>query len=315
MKPNCLFPLVALLGFTLCVSAQPLPPGASLFGKTIGDWSADWVRWVYATCTNENPVLDPDGRWAGVGQPETPVFLLAGIYQFSATVERTVIVPENRYLFFPIMNGWVDNIGTIPPWTVEQLRDFERPTIDAIERLEAILDGSNIPELFSYRAPSPTFALDFTNECNLVSFILGTPYTGLDDPIVADGFYLMLQPLTVGQHLLVFGGGRGAPDFFTISATLHLNVVTVPLTQWLDEFARVTESAGLSDRSQSFFQSARRSFANGSLHAGISHLRSFRRALVKEMDLNASLIADLVNYSQRMIDRANRELSDSGKPQ
>src|SRR5436190_2181183 len=134
--------------------AQPLPPGAPLFGKTMAEWSVDWVDWVYAPCTNENPVLDPDGRWAGVGQPATPVF-------------------------------------------------------------------------FAYRATSPVFSLDLPITCSLVSFLFGPPFSGLDDPIVADGYYLMLQPLTLGEHLLVFGGTVGPPNGFTISSTAHLNVVEV----------------------------------------------------------------------------------------
>src|SRR2546421_1716667 len=209
--------------------AQPLPPGAPLFGKTMGEWSTDWVKWVYATCTNENPVLDPDGRWAGLGQPATPVFLLAGIYQYSATVERTISVPENRNLFFPLINGWVDNVGIIPPWSTEQLRDYNTAYVTSVQRLDASLDGSAIPGLFAYRATSPVFSLNFTNPCNLISLIFGSPFSGLDDPILADGYYLMLQPLALGDHVLVFGGVAGAPGSFSISSTARLRVVQVPL--------------------------------------------------------------------------------------
>src|ERR1041385_6480804 len=135
MKPKA-FVIVLLLAFS--ASAQPLPPGSSLFGETLGDWSAEWVKWIYPTCTNENPALDPDGRLAGFGQPQIPVFLLAGVYYFSASVDRTITVPENRYIFFPLFNVWVDNIGANPPWPLEQLRDVETAYINGVEQLEAV---------------------------------------------------------------------------------------------------------------------------------------------------------------------------------
>src|SRR5258708_7331706 len=57
--------------------AGVLPNNAVVDEMTIGDWSAEWWKWVLPISTNHNPTLDRDGSFAGVEQPDGSVFLIA----------------------------------------------------------------------------------------------------------------------------------------------------------------------------------------------------------------------------------------------
>src|SRR6185503_11544601 len=89
-----------------------LPANAVVGGKTIGDWSAEWWKWIFPASTNQNPLLETNGVWAHAGQPEGEVFFIAGVSGLSPDkVTRTFSVPEGKYLFFPVLPVEVDNIN------------------------------------------------------------------------------------------------------------------------------------------------------------------------------------------------------------
>ena len=83
--------IVVLASVTLVVTVAAWPARAGPFtvvpvdasaerayGKTYAQWSAEWWKWVEGIPAAENPVLDPDGRFAGVNQPDAPMWFLAG---------------------------------------------------------------------------------------------------------------------------------------------------------------------------------------------------------------------------------------------
>ena len=41
---------------------QVLPPGSRAYGKTLGEWSAEWWQWVMAIPANETPLRDENGQ-------------------------------------------------------------------------------------------------------------------------------------------------------------------------------------------------------------------------------------------------------------
>ena len=59
---------------------------------------------------------------------------------------------------------------------------------------------NNIPQFFGFDVPAGTYS-----------------------PFVGDGFYLMLKPLTPGQHTLRFHGSVPAASF-TVDIVYHLTV-------------------------------------------------------------------------------------------
>jgi hypothetical protein len=126
-------------------------------------------------------------------------------------------------LFLPIFNGECDNLA-IPAtdFTVDQLRAMCRSNIDAITSLGASVDGHavaglNVPSgghyTGGYRVVSPVpFSYTLPND-NIYEF-LGNPFGPESvSPVVADGVYLMLAPLSPGVHVLHWTGAVAPFDF------------------------------------------------------------------------------------------------------
>ena len=71
--------IVVLVGLlSLTARGGVLPNDAVIDGKTIGEWSAEWWKWVLPISSNNNPMLDTTGAFAAVSQPAGSVFLVAG---------------------------------------------------------------------------------------------------------------------------------------------------------------------------------------------------------------------------------------------
>ena len=49
--------------------------------------------------------------------------------------------------------------------------------------------------MIEHRAISPPFSIDFTSADNFASFNYGKELIGLIDPMLSDGYWLMLEPL------------------------------------------------------------------------------------------------------------------------
>ena len=133
---------------------------------------------------------------------------------------RTVTIPENKHIFFPLETVVDDNInnGCIPATPPIVVQCAARLTIDQlleqldgwfkVTALHASIDGQPVSDLFAHRETAPVFSYTYQITDNM-ALILG--YAGVDAmgtifPAVADGYYLMLRPLPAGHHVINFGG-------------------------------------------------------------------------------------------------------------
>ena len=66
-----------------------LPPGSTVVGKTIGEWTAEWWKWAFSQSVPNDAFTDATGANANVGQ-SGPVFFVAGTTGGTATREFTV---------------------------------------------------------------------------------------------------------------------------------------------------------------------------------------------------------------------------------
>jgi hypothetical protein len=85
------------------------------------------------------------------------------------------------------------------------------------DELHASVDGKPLTDLESYRAISPEFSYTLPPQPDNVLVAafgesLGNPPCLLNattvDGAVADGFYVMLHPLSKGTHTINFGGSK-----------------------------------------------------------------------------------------------------------
>jgi hypothetical protein len=110
-----------------------------------------------------------------------------------------------------------------PPLTEDELRATAAWYMDLVTNMQCELDGRSFNGLESYRVAGEPFGVNLPSG-NLWEFFGCATPAGSYSPLVPDGTYLMLAPLSVGQHTLHFTGTVGAPVNFTLEITYHLTV-------------------------------------------------------------------------------------------
>lgn len=208
---------------TSAINPGVYPPGSAPYNLTYGQWSAKWWQWALSLPQDINPLIDQTGEHCAQGQNQTsPVWFLAGTA--GGSVERTCTIPEGKAILFPVLNSV--NVKTDPSETEGDLRATSKQEMDNPAILEASIDGIPLQELQNYRAESPPLFNITLPEGN----IFGVPE--MSSEAVSDGYWVMLQPLPVGDHNLNFqGAGRPAltgPGGLVTDVTYGLTIAPVP---------------------------------------------------------------------------------------
>jgi hypothetical protein len=201
-----------------------LPVDAHPFGHTYGEWAASWWQYVFSIPVPTNPLFDETGANCGVGQ-SGHVFFLVGVFNTSGAATRNCTVPTGKAIFFPVLNFECENFfpPISPPLTIDGLRALCKSFMDGATNLRAEIDGAPIRDLASYRGQSPVFSVTLP-ENNIPQFLGNVAPAGTYSPIVDDGVYLMLHPLSKGLHTIHFHGELPAFGGFTLDITYHLTV-------------------------------------------------------------------------------------------
>lgn len=158
--------------------------------------TAEWWQWAKAAPAGSCPLRYFSGNDCGVGQTG-PVWFLVGGYG-SSKIQRTCTFPAGKSLFFPIINMLHYQRRDGPEYTCEQAKqDAALNNNSALERF-AELDEVAIEVHAEHRIRS--------EDCFDV-FAKLTPEAGayLAYPSATDGYWLMLEPLSIGTHTLKFG--------------------------------------------------------------------------------------------------------------
>jgi len=200
--------LIAGAGMTPSNALADAEP--KVLGKTIGEWSANWWQWALEIPASTNPMLDDTGAFCHLGQ-QGPVWFLAGVWLGkSELVTRSCTVPRGKHILFSIANSfWINSAQDNPNNTETDYRqfanDFLPPSIGG--ELVATLDKN--PIIFNPKTPiirnqSPVFTASFPPN-NVITTSFNVPASDLTGyPIVSDGFWVMLPPLSPGVHVLHF---------------------------------------------------------------------------------------------------------------
>ena len=169
----------------------------------------------------ESPISDTTGANCAVNQ-SGKVWFLAG----TATntdggpgITRTCTVPSGKAILVPIINAECSTIegnGT----TQAELSACAKGDIDPVTTVTATVDRVALQNLMPpnspYRVQSPLFTFTSVPD-NIFGIPAGT------SPSVADGYWILLAPLSTGQHTIHFRGE--APAFsFTTEVTYKLTV-------------------------------------------------------------------------------------------
>jgi hypothetical protein len=184
-----------------------LPVNSKPYGKTYGEWSAEHWKWLLSMPYEGHPLNDDgdvdlskgqSGHVWFLGGTFTSTELPGGIVVGEAT--RNGTVPVGKALFFPIIDteaSTLEGNGT----TYEELLAVAAFFTDAATNLSCEVDGVAVQNLEAYRVQSPLDTFGPLPDGNL----LGAP-EGATSPFASDGYFLMLAPLSAGQHTIHFTG-------------------------------------------------------------------------------------------------------------
>jgi len=187
-------------------TSHPSVPSSS---STVSAISAHWARWVVQIPAPLNPILDSTGAHCAQNQVSNGNFwFLVG--DFGGTAIRQCTIPNGKFIFFPVLNVIVTEQATI-----SQDQSLAKQIADTITSAQASVDNVPLSSSNVIRAQSPPFGFVAPQD-----EILGDPPgpgTG-----VTDGFWVLLQPLSVGQHVIHFAGQTS--DGFQLDVTYHISV-------------------------------------------------------------------------------------------
>lgn len=186
---------LALINCLTAYAAEPLliPPDQAVEGMSQSEWSRLWWQWAGSFEQSESPIADLSGEFCASKQ-NGGVWFLAGTYGTKRTV-RTCTVPRGKYLFFPLINYVVAPTTSGSTNCMAFMSTAARMT-DQVSNLLLEVDGVRYPDLNIHRQPTRScFDLGALAEPKARIF-----------PSAANGYYVMLRPLSPGTHTLNFGG-------------------------------------------------------------------------------------------------------------
>jgi hypothetical protein len=211
------------------IMAVLLPANAALAKNSNAAFtqlSAEWWQWVLAIPPSVNPLLDTTGDGCMVGQHGTTWFL-AGSW-VAGPVTRDCDIPQGASLFFPVINeinfDTPGQCGQGAPLPSSSYRALSAAFVNGAANLSVTLDGQSAGPM--HRTVSRVFEVALPDD-NIFAGVCTPDLTGgIYSPAVDDGFYMRLNPLSVGPHTLHIHAEQ--PDAgLVLDVIYNLNVVPV----------------------------------------------------------------------------------------
>lgn len=169
-----------------------VPPNESIDGASQAIWSQRWWEWAGSFPYELSPVADKTGDLCASNQ-SGEVWFLAGTYGTQRAI-RTCHVPRDKYLFFPLINylasAFEDRAGPCVDYMTSAAQLTRKPKALVLQ-----VDGVRMQDLAAHRQASPA------------CFDVGAKAIGSPKyRAAANGYYVMLRPLSPGRHTVEFGG-------------------------------------------------------------------------------------------------------------
>ena len=180
-------------------AATVVPPSASYHEKTYAELSAQSAEMAMEHPLEGHPALDTPDFDVRSGQ-NGEVWFLGGPF---GTHERSVSVPAGKALLFIILNAECSTLE--PPDsgfhgdTEAEQRACAKFWADHILDVTCTVDGEAVENIADHRVSSPQF-----------TFTAPTPWlfgeTGGTGTSVVDGYYVLVEPLPKGAHIVQYSG-------------------------------------------------------------------------------------------------------------
>jgi hypothetical protein len=171
------------------------PIDSKPYGLTYSEWAAKWWQWALSIPQDRNPINDQTGKNCSVAQ-QGQVWFLAGTS--GGRAERSCTIPQGKAIFLNILTGECNFKENPDIKTAAGLL----PCAIALNNgglVSVSIDGTQVQNLEKYRVQSPPFNATFSSKPIY-------PVTPGPTVVAADGWYLMIKPLSPGKHTIVSKG-------------------------------------------------------------------------------------------------------------
>jgi hypothetical protein len=180
-------------------SVNIFPPGSKPYGLTFAEHEINFWKWILGIPAKESPLNDRTGEKCATGQSNTnsSVFYLS--INNGGITERTCKVPVGKGLLIPVMQvEWSDKEA--PGASVEELHKSAKKDQDSVNSLYLKIGDKEYKykDLIKYRTQTDVFEVVFPD-----NGIFGVIEGGVSK-VVADGFYIITEPLTKGNYSVHF---------------------------------------------------------------------------------------------------------------
>jgi hypothetical protein len=202
--------------FVLLLSSTTFPAGGAasvnIFGpetKPYGLSYEDHIKnfWKYITSVpaDKNPWNDKTGENCAVGQSGTnsSVFYLSG--NGGDKFNLTCKIPAGKGLFIPVSPMEISD-KEAPNTSIEDLHRIAKKDQDSVTSLYLKIGDKafNAEDLKKYRKPTGDFQVVFDKNS-----VFGT--TGGNSSAVADGYYVITEPLQKGNYVITYKSSLVCP--------------------------------------------------------------------------------------------------------
>ena len=125
----------SVLAMARMIAGLIMPAKMAFADNNLPAFTALWWEWALSIPAPSNPTLDTTGADCMIGQRDF-IWLLAGNGVLSGSVSRTCTVPENKTLFFPVINAVFVNTPKCGQmnknFSVAEERAMIKPLIDDV---------------------------------------------------------------------------------------------------------------------------------------------------------------------------------------
>jgi hypothetical protein len=184
---------------TASSSINIFPPDSKPYGLSYSEHAQNFWKWAYGIPAKDNPINDPTGEKCAYGQSLTnsSVFMLP--INNGGLSERTCKVTAGKGLLIPVMQVAISD-KEYPGASVEQLSESAKKDQDSVNSLYLKIDDKeyNYQDLLKYRTHTQPFEVIIPN-----NGVFGIVEGGLSK-VVADGFYIITEPLQKGTYQIQF---------------------------------------------------------------------------------------------------------------
>jgi hypothetical protein len=183
------------------------PPGSKPYGLPYDKHIENFWKWILSIPAKDNPINDPTGEKCVTGQSNTnsSVFYLA--FNNGGVSERSCKVPAGKGLLIPVMQVELSDKDT-PGATIEDLKLSAKTDQDSVNSLYLKIGDKeyNFDDLRPYRTDTDGFDVDYADN-GIFGIVEGGPTKA-----VADGYYIMTDPLPKGNHTVHYKSSLSCLD-------------------------------------------------------------------------------------------------------